>query len=68
MKVVASNLELVIKDNGIGMDEKTFKESVSFGNKMINAFKQKLGASLSIINNKGTTIKMVITKFNLAAA
>lgn len=68
IKVMASNLELIIKDNGVGMDEMTFKESVSFGNKMINAFQQKLGASLSIINEQGTTIKMVITKFNLVAA
>ena len=60
-------LILKIEDNGKGINPKHFLNSKSFGNKLIQAFKQKLGAEISIENNNGTHITMTINKFKKAA-
>lgn len=60
-------LILKIEDNGIGMNPEAFLNSRSFGNKLIQAFKQKLGADIEIENKNGTHITLTINKYKIAA-
>ena len=60
-------LVLKIQDNGKGIQADTFLNSKSFGNKLIQAFKQKLGAEINIINDNGSHITLTIEKFKVAA-
>ena len=60
-------LMLSVQDTGIGMNQSDFINSNSFGNKMVSAFKQKLGADLIITNDHGTNVVLLISKFKLAA-
>ncbi|MBK9256145.1 MAG: sensor histidine kinase [Saprospiraceae bacterium] len=53
-------IRISIKDNGIGVDPTSFSASRSFGNKMIQAFVQKLKADLDVRNDNGTEILMTI--------
>ena len=61
-------LLLEIADNGIGISESEFLSSNSFGNKMIKAFKQKLGANIKVENDNGTRVSILIKNYKLAAA
>ena len=60
-------LQLIIKDNGVGMSQDNFFNSKSFGNKMIQAFQQKLNAEIQINNESGTEIYITIKNYKLAA-
>jgi two-component sensor histidine kinase len=60
-------LELNVTDNGIGMKEDQFFSSESFGNKMINAFKNKLKANIKIQNDRGTSVSLQIQNYKLVA-
>jgi len=60
-------LELVVKDNGVGIDMESFLASDSFGNKLIQAFKQKLKAELEVKNGDGTEVRFVVSDFEIAA-
>lgn len=68
LKQIDNQLYMSVKDDGIGMDKDSFLSSKSFGNKMIAAFLQKLGAELIISNDKGTNIELYISKYKVAAA
>ncbi|MEM9546081.1 MAG: histidine kinase dimerization/phosphoacceptor domain -containing protein [Bacteroidota bacterium] len=68
LKEERNELILSIADNGIGMSKDQFLNSDSFGNKMIMAFKQKLGAVINIKNDNGTKVSMRIKNYKLAAA
>jgi two-component sensor histidine kinase len=56
------HLHIEIKDDGVGMDTEKFLQSRSFGNKMIQAFIQKLNATWEVENNEGTTFLIHIQK------
>jgi len=58
-------LELVVKDDGDGMDKEISEDIQSFGYQMIYAFKQKLNATLDIKVNKGTQIKLSIKDYEV---
>lgn len=58
-------LELLVKDNGVGVVGDIPKSS-SFGMKLLNAFKQKLEADFTIVNENGLEVTYVIRKYNLA--
>lgn len=60
-------LILKVSDNGIGIKEHTFKNSKSFGNRLIKAFSQKLKADFSIKSDNGTHITMIINNYIKAA-
>lgn len=62
-----SNLVLEVKDNGIGVNAEDFNNSTSFGNRMLRAFAQKMGAEMEIENNKGTKVILKIEKYKKAA-
>jgi two-component sensor histidine kinase/Tfp pilus assembly protein PilF len=56
-----NNLELIISDNGIGISNQSNPES--FGLKLINSLSKKLKAEVNFENNNGTTVTLLITKF-----
>lgn len=60
VKNVSGNIIMTIKDNGVGVDPSLFTASRSFGNKMIQAFVQKLKANFEVKNDGGTEIVMTL--------
>jgi len=57
-------LELLVKDNGVGVSEDIPKSS-SFGMKLLNAFKQKLEAEYTIENKNGLEVIYSIKKYKV---
>ena len=67
LKDKKDHLDLTVKDDGIGIDEKTKKGlGKSFGYRLVNVFKDQLKAKMDIDCIKGTTVKMSIRKFDKA--
>ncbi len=62
-----NSLLLTIQDNGIGVDHDTLIQSNSFGNRLIKAFSNKLGADLLVEKNNGTIINLMIRNFKKAS-
>jgi two-component sensor histidine kinase len=60
VKNINGNIIIAIKDNGIGVEPSLFTSSLSFGNKMIQAFVEKLKANFEVKNDCGTEIVMTI--------
>ena len=56
-----TNYQLKVSDNGIGISNQNNPES--FGLKLIHSLAKKLKATVSFENNNGTTVTLVITKF-----
>lgn len=56
-----NNYELKVSDNGIGISNQNNPDS--FGLKLIHSLAKKLKATVSFENNKGTTVTLLITKF-----
>ncbi len=56
-----ANYELKVSDNGIGISNQNNPES--FGLKLVHSLAKKLKATVSFENNNGTTVTLVITKF-----
>lgn len=55
------NYELRVSDNGIGISNQNNPDS--FGLKLIQSLAKKLKATVSFENNNGTTVTLLITKF-----
>ncbi len=66
-KEIDDALYLEVSDNGIGMTQEKFLSSNSFGNKLIMSFRQKLDASIEIINQQGTSVRVSIHNYKKAA-
>jgi two-component sensor histidine kinase len=62
-----NKLYLSVSDNGRGMDKDDFLTSQSFGNKLIQAFLQKLDAQIEINSVGGSQIQFIINNYQLAA-
>jgi len=62
-----NQIHLLVKDNGIGMQSNKMDQSKSFGKKLIGAFSKKLHAEMTMINNNGTEVSMIIKKYKKAA-
>lgn len=60
-------LNLEIRDNGVGMNPKAFFDSPNFGNKLIQAFQKKLQAEIKIENQEGSRILLQIKQYKKAA-
>lgn len=56
-----SNYELRVSDNGIGISNQNNPDS--FGLKLIHSLAKKLKATVSFENNNGTTVTLLISKF-----
>lgn len=56
-----NNFELIISDNGIGISGQNNPDS--FGLKLIHSLAKKLKAEMNFENNNGTTVTLLITKF-----
>lgn len=67
LRQMEDSIILKVKDNGRGTSLEEFTSSKSFGNKLIQAFKQKLKADLSILNEDGTEITFEFKNYKLAA-
>ena len=66
LKQSESCLMLLVKDNGVGLPKDlNWKESPSFGLKLVSALAEKLKASLEINNEKGTIVSMIISQYKL---
>lgn len=67
LTMMEENDKLIVqlKDNGIGMDEESLKNSNSFGWKMIRSLSRELKAEIEIINNQGTTINLRLSRYKL---
>lgn len=67
LKEENNRIVLQVMDNGVGMEKpESAMESNTFGYRIINAFKEKLGAELLIENNGGTNIKIFIAHYQKA--
>ncbi|MEL6924973.1 MAG: sensor histidine kinase, partial [Bacteroidota bacterium] len=61
-------LLLEVKDNGIGLSGELPTEEInSFGYRLVNAFKEKMSAKLSMDGSDGTTVQLRIKEYVLAA-
>ena len=67
LKEVGNHIELVVKDNGIGLKEDVDpKSSEKFGFKLIASLAEKLGATPQISGNEGVSVKLTITNYKKA--
>lgn len=64
LKEDQKELLLIIKDNGIGLDQEILKmKKESFGHSLIRAFRDKLEAEMNITGKEGTSIELIIKKY-----
>ncbi|MDN3664309.1 histidine kinase dimerization/phosphoacceptor domain -containing protein [Algibacter miyuki] len=56
--------QLIVKDNGIGFDEKMKNKAESFGQRLISLFTNKLKATVVINSQNGTEVSIVFPKAN----
>lgn len=64
LKQIENNLELIVSDNGIGIQNDATRKD-AFGLKMIQIFAKKLKATYSIENDNGSKVILLINNFNL---
>ncbi len=57
-------LELIVKDNGKGFDNKKEKKA-SYGMKLIQILSKKLRAKIHFINDNGLEVRLLIKKFKI---
>ena len=62
LKDTASELLLLVKDNGVGMDASK-NSNQSFGLSMVNSLMRKLKAEMTIISQAGTSVEITIKDF-----
>ena len=58
-------LWIEVRDNGSGIDSDNLNKSDSFGWKMIQSLSRKLKAEINIINNEGTTVQLILSRYKL---
>jgi two-component sensor histidine kinase len=64
-KKEADHLILQVEDDGIGVNELEMAEAKSFGLKLIRSLCRQIDADLSVKNENGTKVKLVIRNFKL---
>ncbi len=63
---VEEHLELIITDDGIGITQEQHQSiGKSFGYKMIHAFVNQLNGEININNDQGTSVKVIIRKYDV---
>lgn len=60
-------LNVIVKDNGKGMDEEAMKASNSFGWKMIKSLSRKLKADISVNGESGTSVQLSLSRYKLVS-
>lgn len=66
LKELAGMLRLRVEDNGIGIDPNDQKKEEGFGFELIDAFKDKLDASIELTSQKGTAVEILIKNYKRA--
>ncbi|MBR07153.1 MAG: hypothetical protein CMP48_05655 [Rickettsiales bacterium] len=61
----SDRLIIVLRDNGVGMDELAMQQHNSFGWKMIRSLSRKVKAEIEVINNQGTTVTLSLARYKL---
>ena len=56
-------LVLNVRDNGVGINQEKNQQN-TFGHSLIESFRHKLDASLSIENNNGTSVTLYIKSYS----
>lgn len=59
------NLSVVVQDNGKGFDKATMENTNSFGWKMIKSLCRKLKAEISVRNDRGTEVELMLSNYKL---
>jgi len=67
LKDKIDHLELIVKDNGKGVDDISEMESKSFGYSLVQSFAKKLDAKIEYKNEQGFTLRMVIKEYKKVA-
>lgn len=68
LKELSGQLFLSVADNGIGLDsDQLHIKKESFGHSLIKAFKNKLGADITIDGQDGTKVELLIKNYRLIA-
>ncbi len=68
LKESQGQLVLIVSDDGIGLTEAVLtKKQDSFGHSLIRAFRKKLDAELSIRNQDGTVVELIIKDYKKVA-
>ena len=67
LEEIGSGLQLQIKDNGIGVEVEKFKQSTSFGNRLVHILTEQLEGSLTIHPDKGGFVEINISNYKKAA-
>ncbi|UXX80229.1 tetratricopeptide repeat protein [Reichenbachiella carrageenanivorans] len=65
LEETGETMHVMVKDNGIGMDEDALKSSNSFGWKMIKSLSRKLKAEINVKNEQGTTVYLTLSRYKL---
>ena len=58
-----NQLHLAVNDNGLGMEKEALSNKKSFGHKLIEAFLKKLDATIVFAGDTGTSVSLVINKY-----
>lgn len=67
IKEEEGNLNVIVKDNGAGMDEEAMKSSNSFGWKMIKSLSRKLKADILVNGESGTSVELSLSRYKLVS-
>ncbi|WP_425390169.1 tetratricopeptide repeat-containing sensor histidine kinase [Ekhidna sp.] len=67
MKEEGENLNVVVADNGKGLDEQALAHSNAFGWKMIQSLGRKLKANINVNAENGTRVNLVLSRYKLVA-
>ncbi|MBU2912973.1 histidine kinase dimerization/phosphoacceptor domain -containing protein [Reichenbachiella agariperforans] len=65
IKEIDDILQVMVRDNGVGMDEETMRNSNSFGWKMIKSLSRKLKAEIIVKNENGTIVYLNLSRYKL---
>jgi len=61
------HLELIVKDNGKGVEDISEMETKSFGYSLVQSFAKKLDAKIEYENEQGFTLRMIIKDYKKVA-
>lgn len=67
MKEEGESLNVVVSDDGKGMDEEDMQSANAFGWKMIQSLSRKLKAEINVNAEKGTRIQLILSRYKVVS-